>query len=664
MGASADSAVSSGTISDAGDPWSGLIDFTAAQLMADAAALPAVLQRITTASGAECALALAARPGLPPACAAGYPAGAAADAALYAQICSIAADGGLTEPRTLEAAVGTARRRRGVVLVTSGRPEVKASSCVLAVVGRTGGWAPEALVALRACAAIIGAALRARPEARPDQALAAALLAGSPAPVVAIDESGLVREFNHAAERLYRIQRSQALGQDAFALLVPDRLRAPFREAIAAYLSTRDTAPFGTSVRVQGIRPDGTRPMLLLTVVPVHARDGVYFGAFLDEVGSDEESGQHLTEADVRFGMLSELAPVGIVQTDVDGLCTFVNGRWCKLTGQETDAALGRPWLDSVHPRDAGTVRAKLAAALRDGRELRADFRLRSGSEDVTWVHAAIRPVRAPDGRTTGHLAAFTNVDAHKRAEAEREAGRQQLAAQNVKLRDLDLAKTRFLGTVSHELRSPLTSIVSFTELLRDDAASMPAGAADYLEIIQRNAERLLRLVGDLLYLDRLDEGGVSLDLGPVQVPQVATDAVAAGSAAAAEAGVELSLATSDGPDIEADAGRLQQILDNLISNAVKFSDRDSRVRVGADYEGGEWRLSVADQGIGIPEEDLGQLFDRFFRASNAVGSQLPGTGLGLATAKAIAELHGGSIGAESQAGEGTTFTVRLPVRR
>ena len=245
------------------------------------------------------------------------------------------------------------------------------------------------------------------------------------------------------------------------------------------------------------------------------------------------------------------------------------------------------------------------------------------------------------------------------------ELGQRQLEMQNEKLRELDQAKTVFLATVSHELRTPLTSIVSFSELMRAETQALTADGAQFLDIIERNAHRLLRLVGDLLLLSKLESGAVPLDLEPVSVPEVAGEAARAASARATKHGVTVHFSAGEGPLIQADRTRLAQVLDNLIVNAVKFSRPNGLVRVdaiwGGDKDGGGWRIEVADNGIGIPPEEIGQLFGRFVRASNARTAGLPGTGLGLSIVKAITELHGGRVTVDSTLGHGTTFSVYLP---
>jgi signal transduction histidine kinase len=242
------------------------------------------------------------------------------------------------------------------------------------------------------------------------------------------------------------------------------------------------------------------------------------------------------------------------------------------------------------------------------------------------------------------------------------EQAQEQLSEQNEQLRKLDESRNQFLAIVSHELRTPLTSIISFSELIKGEADGLTPDGIRFLDIIDRNADRLHRLVGDLLMLDRLDAGALPLDLAPVSVPELTAEAVRSASPGAAKQGVLIDLTTGTGPEVPGDQRRLMQVLDNLIANAVKFSNRNSYVEVGANFDGRNWRIDVTDTGIGIPPDEAGKLFNRFVRASNARTAGLPGTGLGLSIVKVLVEMHGGHVEVASTLGRGSTFSVYLPV--
>jgi signal transduction histidine kinase len=227
----------------------------------------------------------------------------------------------------------------------------------------------------------------------------------------------------------------------------------------------------------------------------------------------------------------------------------------------------------------------------------------------------------------------------------------------------LDERRAQFLAVVSHELRTPLTSIVSFSELLRGEASGLSPDGIRFLDIIERNADRLLRLIDDLLMLNRLEAGHLPLDVTDVAISALAADAVRNASPVAAKSRVTVHLEAGQGPPVQGDPRRLLQVLDNLIGNAIKFSHPGDPVVVKAAYADGNWRIDVSDTGIGIPPDEAARLFGPFVRGSNARIAGLPGTGLGLSIVKTLVEMHGGYVEVQSALDEGTTFSVYLPVQ-
>jgi PAS domain S-box-containing protein len=225
--------------------------------------------------------------------------------------------------------------------------------------------------------------------------------------------------------------------------------------------------------------------------------------------------------------------------------------------------------------------------------------------------------------------------------------------------RQVDRIKDALVATVSHELRTPLTSIIGYLELL---GTGEPLGEEDarFVDIVRRNAARLQRMVEELLFLSRVDVGGLELELDDVDVVELARTALGSADPAAAAKRITLEY---DGPDAlhaRADGNRLGQVFDNLVSNAIKFTPERGRVKVTLGSENGAIVASVCDTGVGIPLAEQSRLFERFFRSSAT--RDLPGTGLGLTIVRAIVEGHGGSVVCTSNDGEGTTFTFTLPI--
>jgi signal transduction histidine kinase len=234
--------------------------------------------------------------------------------------------------------------------------------------------------------------------------------------------------------------------------------------------------------------------------------------------------------------------------------------------------------------------------------------------------------------------------------------------AQNRRLRRLDRLKDELVALVSHELRNPLAAIRSYAETLLDDPG-LTAEQRHLTEVIDRRSGHMQHLVDDLLDAARLETGRLQLDPKPISAARMIREVVEAHRPAAAARSVTVTVGTPRHLPVRADAVRLRQVLDNLLANAIKYTPDGGSVRVeaGAGPRPETTAVVVSDSGIGIPEEQYPQLFERFFRASNAVQRGIKGTGLGLAITKAIVEAHGGSIAAAPAPGGGTSFTVVLP---
>jgi signal transduction histidine kinase len=222
--------------------------------------------------------------------------------------------------------------------------------------------------------------------------------------------------------------------------------------------------------------------------------------------------------------------------------------------------------------------------------------------------------------------------------------------------------KDFFVSGVSHELRTPLTSMLGYLEILRDgEAGELSDEQEHFLEIIDRNCHRLYHLIDDILFLSRVDGGRFQLERSSVDLDALVTERVESIRPAAEKKRVEVRLDTTDGGvRLWADASRLTEVVDNLLSNAVKFTPEGGDVFVTVATSDETTHLEVRDTGVGIPEDEAGRLFERFFRASTAQNIQ--GTGLGLSITKSIVEAHGGTISVQSSVGVGTTITVDLPV--
>ncbi len=293
-------------------------------------------------------------------------------------------------------------------------------------------------------------------------------------------------------------------------------------------------------------------------------------------------------------------------------------------------------------------------------------------------VSLTVSPIRDGEGAVTGAAVIARDITSLKRqqaqleallakervARADAEAAQEALAVQNERLRELDRLKDDFISLVSHELRTPLTSIQGYLELLLDGGAGeLGPEQARFLTVVDRNSRRLMQLVGDLLFMAQVEAGKLALDLDEVDLSEVINECLEAARPTADERKLELVADIQETPSMLGDRSRLAQVLDNLVSNALKFTPHTGRVSVRVSADGDDALVEIVDTGVGIPADEQERLFERFFRSSNATEQAIPGTGLGLTIAKTIVERHEGSITIESVEGAGTTVRVRLPVR-
>jgi PAS domain S-box-containing protein len=229
--------------------------------------------------------------------------------------------------------------------------------------------------------------------------------------------------------------------------------------------------------------------------------------------------------------------------------------------------------------------------------------------------------------------------------------------------RELDRLREAFVGNVSHELRTPLTSISGYIELLETGSDPLTAEQAAFVEVMKRNAGRLQEIVKDLLFVAQLDAGRLALERAETDLGELAYQAVEAARPAADAKSLTLTLEQNGSAPIVGDASRLHQVLDNLISNAIKFTPQGGTISVAVVPEEECTIVRVTDSGMGIPRDEQARLFERFFRSTTAATERIPGTGLGLSITRAIVEGHDGSISVESEEGKGTSFAVKLPNR-
>jgi PAS domain S-box-containing protein len=386
-------------------------------------------------------------------------------------------------------------------------------------------------------------------------------------------------------------------------------------------------------------------------------------------VHSRDVTERHLAQEELRHANSLLMALIknlhlGVLVIDENG--TIVGTNQAMLTslgidaspddfmGEHADVALDR-FLEVW--RDPNVARSRLMGMVK-GRRLEPETRFTLS--DGRTVAIAFIPIET-GGANLGHVWLVRDISGEVALDAEREHLLHIEKQQNARLTELDALKTGLVASVSHELRTPLTSIVSFTQLLRDGLATDSlADQMEFLDIILRNVERLERMVNDLLFLDRIESNTVQVNIEPVNLGQVVSMAVSSILPATRERGIRVRSDISKGPALSGDVDRLNQLVDNLLANAQRYTPDGGQISVRAYPLSEGWQLEIADTGIGIPAEERDRIFERFFRASNARNYVGSGSGLGLAIVRRVVELHCGTVSVAANGDSGTRFTVVL----
>lgn len=341
--------------------------------------------------------------------------------------------------------------------------------------------------------------------------------------------------------------------------------------------------------------------------------------------------------------VLLEHAPALLWRSGLDAHRDSFNDTWLRFTGRSLEQELGQGWMESLHPDDRERRSALFLEPLQRLAPFEVEYRLRRHDGVYRWILERGVPVRAEDS-VRHFVGAGIDVQDRRQTEKDREA---------------------LLRMMTHELRTPLQAVKMQLELMRRGAAAGEVCTPEAVDRLEAQFDRFGRLIDDLSQTG--DRGGLSIQRSRLDLSSLLRKVVAARADELRDApGRSRHRLRFQGPeraDMEGDRRRLEQVFHNLLDNSVKFSPRGGAVEVALESAGGAHRVTVRDEGVGIPEQEIPMVSRRFFRASNAPRRNFPGLGLGLALAKEIVEKHGGDLSVESRVGQGTEVTVRLPER-
>jgi len=474
------------------------------------------------------------------------------------------------------------------------------------------------------------------------------------------EHPGFVRE---AAEKVKVVDVNEATVR-----LLEARSREELRGSLARFFVPETASAFaaelfllwegGTRLELEtALQTLGGRHIdVVLTLIrPSKERSERVFVTMVD-VTARTASQRALRESEARFRNMADHAPVMLWMTDVTGRAVYLSRSWHEFTGQTEATSLGFGWLQAVHPEDAPHAEHIFLDANAQRAPFRLDYRLRRKDGEYRGAIDSASPRFGSDGEFLGYIGSVIDISDRKRAEQERErllAGMDEA----IRLRD------EFLAVASHELKTPLTPLNLKLQTLARAAQErrgpellerLPAD----LELMQRQVKRLSSLVGELLDVTLISGGQLRLELEPVDLGALIREVAARFEGESRRTATPLQTTLAEGVVGQWDRGRLEQVVASLLSNALKYGvGRPVHVQLGE--EGGYAWFTIRDEGIGIPPEALGRIFEKFERAVSE--RHYGGLGLGLYVTRQNVRAMRGSIEVRSILGQGATFTVRLP---
>lgn len=378
--------------------------------------------------------------------------------------------------------------------------------------------------------------------------------------------------------------------------------------------------------------------------------------ALSDEVREREQAEAAMRESEQRFRNIFNTVPIGIVYTDLKGRLQHVNPHFGTLTGYSGDELLRMDLDDYVHPDDAGRAMRVVAGLLKGDFPMhRGHLRLSRKDGETVWVAATVTLLRDHEGAPRRLVGVMEDITEHLRL-VEAERAREQAESANQ-------AKSEFLSRMSHELRTPLNAMLGFAQLLElDQRHPLAPGQRPWVAQIQQAGWHLLDMINDVLDLSRIESGNVRLQLENLDLEALVEASLSLVQRDAARRRITVRRDFGAGAAaVVGDVTRVKQILINLLSNGVKYNTEGGEIRIGTRREGLQVALTVSDTGLGMTPEQMAELFQPFNRLGRE-RSGLEGTGIGLVISQRLAELMGGSLHAESIAGEGSAFVLALPL--
>jgi PAS domain S-box-containing protein len=382
---------------------------------------------------------------------------------------------------------------------------------------------------------------------------------------------------------------------------------------------------------------------------------------FVQNITDKKLTELELKKSEELFHNLAVISPVGIFITDDKGLTTYVNPKWCELSGLTCEEALGNGWLKALHPDDRDQVRQKWEDRFHKKEQSYDDYRFVHRDGKVIWVMGYAVPEKT-DGRIRGYIGTTTDITERKLTEEILRQTNIELQKAKEKAEESDRLKSAFLANMSHEIRTPMNAICGFSNLLK--TATSENKRIEYIDIINNNSQQLLKIIGDIIEISKIEANQIDIRFESVSLNNTLSKVIETYQQQAEAQRVILKsnfLFSSPDDQIMSDGIMISQIITNLITNALKFT-QEGYIELGYSVINDWLEIYVKDTGIGIPDELQEIIFERFRQVENKENYRSRrGTGLGLPIARSYVRLLGGDIRLNSVPGKGSVFYFTIP---
>jgi PAS domain S-box-containing protein len=362
-----------------------------------------------------------------------------------------------------------------------------------------------------------------------------------------------------------------------------------------------------------------------------------------------------LRSSEEKFRKYIESSPVGIYTTNKNGDCTYANNHWLEMSGLKLEQALGKGWLNALHPEDKWSISEKWNKAVQSNGKWGYEYRFKNTKEDIIWIYGMAVALKEDNGDITGYLGSNIDITAIKNAEL-------QLKQNEKELKELNNTKDKFFSIIAHDLKGPFSSVIGFSQLLLKHVKNKQFDKIEnFTEIILQEAQSSMSLLTNLLDWSRSQTGQIKFNPQNFNITEIITHNINLVETLASKKKIRISFQKINDLIIYADENMLNTIIRNLLSNAIKFTDENGLITLKITTKQNKTIISVSDTGVGMDSQKLKKLFKLDKDTSTHGTKNEKGTGLGLILCKEFVENHNGKIKVDSEIEKGTTFHIEIP---